>query len=247
LKTEPQALLVLLEVQRTDLAMERLAARRESLPETRRAKELAAAAAAARDRAVLRRTEATDLQREVRKVEDEVQRVRSRAERDAEMLTSGSTVSARQLTDLQHEIASLQRRQSDLEDAELELMERAEQAEASQQSAEAERDELLASAAAAADDARAALQALDREYDQTREQREQLASQVPADVLGLYDRIRANQGGIGAAEFTNNACGGCRLQMIPADVAAVKAAPVDEVVRCEECGRILVRTEQLAP
>ncbi len=66
-------------------------------------------------------------------------------------------------------------------------------------------------------------------------------------MLALYDRVRANQGGIGAAEFVRNECGGCRLQMIPADVAAVKAAPLDEVLRCEECGRILVRTEQLAP
>lgn len=247
MKTEPQALLALLELQRTDLAVARLAARREALPEVSRAKELAAAATAARDRAVMRRTEASDLQREVRKVEDEVQRVRSRAERDAEMLTSGSTVSARQLTDLQHEIASLQRRQSDLEDAELALMERAEEAEASQRSAEAERDELQAGAAAAADEARAALAALKQEYDQTREQREQLAGTIPADVLALYDRVRANQGGIGAAEFARNECGGCRLQMIPADVAAVKAAPLDEVLRCEECGRILVRTEQLAP
>ena len=73
-----------------------------------------------------------------------------------------------------------------------------------------------------------------------------MAAAVPGDLLGLYDKVRANQGGIGAAEFANNECGGCRLQMIPSDVAAVKAAPVDEVLRCEECGRILVRTEQLA-
>jgi predicted nucleic acid-binding Zn-ribbon protein len=246
LKTDPQALLTLLELQRADLALERLLARRESLPEARRAKEAAAAAADARDRAVMRRTEARDLQREVSKLEDEVQRVRSRAERDAEMLASGSAVSARQMTDLQHEIASLQRRQSDLEDAELELMERAEQAEEAQRSAEAEREELQDGAASAAEAARIALASVAEEYGRTREQRERLAGEVPGDLLGLYDKIRANQGGIGAAEFANNECGGCRLQMIPAELAAVKAAPIDEVLRCEECSRILVRTEQLA-
>jgi predicted nucleic acid-binding Zn-ribbon protein len=245
LKTDPQALLTLLELQRADLLLERLIARRESLPEARQAKESATAAASARDRAVLRRTEARDLQREVAKLEDEVQRVRSRAERDAEMLAGGSAVSARQMTDLQHEIASLQRRQSDLEDAELELMERAEQAEDAQRAAEAERDEMQASAEKAAAAAGVALAALEQEHQQTQGERERLAAAVPGDLLGLYDKVRANQGGIGAAEFANNECGGCRLQMIPADVAAVKAAPVDEVLRCEECGRILIRTEQL--
>jgi hypothetical protein len=73
-----------------------------------------------------------------------------------------------------------------------------------------------------------------------------LVGEVPAELLALYDRIRAGHGGIGAAEFVGNECGACRLQMIPADLAAVRAAPVDEVLRCEECGRILVRTELLA-
>lgn len=245
MKTEPQALLTLLEVQRADLLLERLSARRQSLPEAQQAKQLAAQAAAARDRAVLRRTEAKDLQREVTKLEDEVQRVRSRAKRDAEMLADGSNVTARQMSDLEHEIASLERRQSDLEDAQLELMERAELAEQAHRNAEAERDGLLADAETAAEQARTALAALAQDHAQAEQERSDLVAGVPADLLALYDRLRTNQGGIGAAEFARNECGGCRLQMIPADVAAVKAAPVDEVVRCEECGRILVRTEML--
>ena len=203
-------------------------------------------AAAARDSAVLRRTEASDLQREVSKLEDEVERVRDRARRDADVLESGSAVSARQLTDLEHEITSLRRRQSDLEDAQLELMERVEQAEAAQAEAEALRDRLASEATDAKDQATAAMGALESAYRAARGRRNELAGEIPEDLQSLYDKIRANTG-IGAAEFAGNECGGCRLQMIPADLAAVKAAPIDEVVRCEECGRILVRTEQLAP
>lgn len=246
LKTDPQALLTLLQVQEADLTMARLKARGEHLPEGETARELAAAANAARDDAIMRRTEASDLQREVRKLEDEVEKVRQRASRDAELLESG-TVAAKQLQDLQHEIGSLQRRQSDLEDAELELMEQAEAAAAAQLAAETERDEAAARAAHARDEAAAAMAALKAEYQETRAARARLIATIPAELLELYEKLRASRGGIGAAEFARNQCGGCQLTMIPADLAAVKAAPVDEVVRCEECGRILVRTAALNP
>lgn len=225
--------------------MARLLARRDSLPEAAAAKELAAAHAVARDTAVLRRTESADLQREVRKLEDEIEKVRQRARRDAELLESGSVTSAKQLTDLQHEIGSLRRRQSDLEDAELDLMERAEAAAAAQQAAEAQRDDLQAKAEQAKQDADAAMAAMAAQYRQTKAERAELADTIPADLLALYDKIRAGSGGIGAAPFTADRCGACQLTMIPADLAVVKSAPVDEVLRCEECGRILVRVGML--
>lgn len=245
LKTEPQALLTLLQVQEADLKMARLLARRDALPEAARAKELAAAAAAARDAATQRRMEASDLQREVRKLEEEIDKVRQRAKRDADIMQSGSVASPKQLMDLQHEIASLQRRQSDLEDAELELLERAEAADAAQTAAEVQRDALAQEAQQAKADADAAMSALGGEFRLTKTDRAALAATVPTDVLRLYDTIRASCGGIGAAEFNGDRCGSCQLTMIPADLAAVKTAPVDEVVRCEECTRILVRTAML--
>ncbi len=240
-------MLTLLQIQEADLQLQRLRSRRDALPEAVRAKELAAAAAAAHDRAVMRRTESSDLQREVRKIEDEVDKVRSRAKRDAELLATGEVVSARQLTDLQHEIASLQRRQSDLEDTELELLEQAEEAAGALQRAEQERDELAARAAAAKGEADSAMSELAAAYRQTTAQRKDLAAGVPSDLLALYEKIRAAHGGTGVAEFSGDQCGGCRLQMIPSELAAVKSAPVDDVVRCEECGRILVRSSLLRP
>ena len=247
LKTEPQALLTLLRVQEADLLSQRLIERRDALPEAARAKELAAAAAAARDRAVMRRTEARDLQREVSKFEDEVEKVRARAKRDDELMLSGEVASARQLTDLQHEIASLQRRQAELEDAELELLQQAEDAARVQQEAEQERDALAEEADTAIAQRDAALRGLGADYRQTVAQRTELAADLPADLLALYEKIRADRDGVGAAEFTANQCGACRLQMIPADLAQLRTAPVDEVLRCEECRRILVRTALLRP
>ncbi len=247
LKTDAAALLTLLDLQTADLTLSRLIARRDALPEAQAAKQAAAAAAAARDRAVLRRTEAGDLQREVRKLEDEVEKVRARSRRDAELLAGGTISNVRQLTELQHEIASLKRRQDELEDSELELMEQVEGAVAAQQAAERERDDLAAAAEQTRAAANDAMAELGKQYRQTKADRADLASRIPDDLLGLYEKIRADHGGIGAAEFAGDVCGGCRLELPPGDLAAVKSAPVDEVLRCEECRRILVRTAVLAP
>ena len=245
LKTDPQALLRLLDVQQADLELARIIARRDALPEAAQAKQAVAAAASARDQAVLRRTEASDLQREVRKLEDEVERVRQRAKRDAELLQGGTISNVRQLTELQHEISSLSRRQNDLEEAELELMEQSEAASAAQVDAEKSRDDLASAAEQAQAQAKNAMQELGERYRATKAQRAELAESIPADLLALYDKLRVDHGGLGAAEFAQDLCGGCQLQMPPSDLSVVKAAPVDEVVRCEECRRILVRTSIL--
>ena len=76
----------------------------------------------------------------------------------------------------------------------------------------------------------------------TYERREGIAAEIDDPLLALYDRIRDSSGGLGAAEFTHGRCGGCRLELNPVDVSAIERAASDEVVRCEECSRILVRT-----
>ena len=71
-----------------------------------------------------------------------------------------------------------------------------------------------------------------------------LAADLPADLVTLYDKIRESSGGLGAALLRSGRCGGCRLELYGADLARVKAAAPDEVVRCEECRRIMVRTAE---
>ena len=143
-----------------------------------------------------------------------------------------------------HELASLERRIGDLEDDEIEVMERLEEAQA--------RLDSLTSQAAATDrrladlvDARDTKTAeFDAQIAGLATQREPLATDLPADLTALYDRLRSAKAGIGAAELRARQCGGCRLSLDPAELAIIKAAPEDEVVRCEECQRILVRTAE---
>ncbi|MBW3648922.1 MAG: hypothetical protein KY440_14345, partial [Actinobacteria bacterium] len=130
MKADPFVQLRLLELQALDSALDRLRHRRRTLPEIAEMARLDGLVAALRDAVVRAETEVSDLAREQAKFEREIDQVRSRKDRDEQRLTSGSITVAKQLQDLEHEVATLTRRQSDLEDSELEVMERAETAQA---------------------------------------------------------------------------------------------------------------------
>ena len=143
---------------------------------------------------------------------------------------------------MQHELVSLERRITALEDEELEVMERLEEA---QQALDSLLEQLRA-----ADERLVALgesrdrQVLEMEEELTsvHAEREPAAADIPTELMTLYDRIREHKGGVGAAALRAGECGGCRLSLDNAELAVIRKAPSDEVIRCEECQRILVRT-----
>ena len=243
MKAAPEAQRRLLELQAIDTGLQQLAHRRKNLPETADADRLAAEVGALDDERITAQVAVDDLDRDISRIERDVEQVRSRSEKDAARLTAGSGP-ARELEALQHELASLRRRQSELEDAELEVMERREAAQAALD-AVAERigaaREKLAEVEAARE---AALGGIAKDEDWKASSRKPLAADLPADLVALYDRIRESSGGIGAALLRGGRCGGCRIELAGSERGRVKAAPADEVIRCEECGRIMVRTEE---
>jgi hypothetical protein len=72
--------------------------------------------------------------------------------------------------------------------------------------------------------------------------RASVAADLPTELLGLYAKIATSHGGVGAAELRRRRCTGCQLEISAADLSSFAGAPADEVLRCEECSRILVRT-----
>lgn len=88
----------------------------------------------------------------------------------------------------------------------------------------------------------AAATELEAEVATAAKERAVVAGSVPADLLALYDKLRAQQGGVGAARLYQRRCEGCRLELNITEVNEVKAAAPDTVLRCENCRRILVRT-----
>jgi hypothetical protein len=242
-KADPFVQLRLLELQSLDSTLDRLAHRRRTLPELAEIARLDALVDALRDGIVRAETEVSDLAREQARFDKEIEQVRTRKSRDESRLASGAITAAKQLQDLEHEVASLTRRQSDLEDAELEVMERAETAQASLSQLTSQREAHLSARASAEQAAAAATVEIDAEVETTAAERAALAATLPADLLALYEKIRAGSDGIGAAPLKGTRCEGCHLSLSPVDVSRIRTAPVDEVVRCEECRRILVRAD----
>jgi uncharacterized protein len=242
-KASPETQLRLLELADLDAELSRLDHRRRGLPEAAEVNEIDARDAELRDALIAAQTAEKDLAREQAKAEADVDQVRTRTARDQERLDAGQVSSPRELEILQSEIASLARRQSELEDIALDVMERREAAQNTADALTAERAALAERRQAAAARRDEALGELDEQAAKAADRRAAVVTQVPDDLLGLYERMRA-QHGVGAAALRRGRCEGCHLTLNTVDLNRIRAAAEDEVLRCEECRRILVRTPE---
>lgn len=243
MKADPSVQLRLLDLQELDTRLQQIAHARARIPQQAELEAAQRRLREVQDSVVMAQTQVSDVERELARADADVQQVRDRAARDQARLESGQG-SAKDLQAIQHELESLARRQSTLEDVELEVMERAEEvrgrldaASAQEPEAQAEVDRLTAELA----QARAGLDEQEREVSAPREG---IAAEIDDPLLALYDRVRAQSGGLGAAPLRARRCGGCQLELNPVDLNRIAGAPEDEVIRCEECARILVRTPE---
>ncbi|MEU8847286.1 C4-type zinc ribbon domain-containing protein [Streptomyces sp. NPDC048564] len=244
MNAEPADQIRLLDVQALDVRLQQLAHRRRSLPEHAEIESLTKDHTQLRDLLVAAQTEDSDCAREQTKAEQDVDQVRQRAARDQQRLDSGAVTSPKDLENLQHEIASLAKRQGDLEDIVLEVMERRESA----QERVAELTERVGAVQGKVDDAtarrEAAFEEIDGEVATVTKEREVMAGSIPADLLKLYDKLRQQQGGIGAAKLYQRSCQGCRQELAITELNEIRQAAPNTVARCENCRRILVRTAE---
>jgi uncharacterized protein len=243
-KASPEAQLRLLDLAELDAELGRLDKRRRSLPEHAELTELEQRERDLRDEIAALEAREGDLKREQAKAEADVEQVRSRIVRDRSRLDAGQVSSPKELENLQSEIESLLRRQSDLEDVELEVMERLEAAQGRLTEASAERALVAKDVQAVTARRDQLLAELSVQSEAAAERRAAVAAEEPADLLDLYERLRAQHGGVGAAALRRGQCQGCHLSLNTVDLNAIRAADADEVVRCEECRRILVRTDE---
>ncbi|MEO6020811.1 MAG: C4-type zinc ribbon domain-containing protein [Knoellia sp.] len=242
MKADPGQQAKLLDLQALDTRLSQIAHARTTLPQLAEIADLQGKASLLDDQLVRSRTELGDVQRELTKADSDVQQVRDRTTRNQQRLDSG-VGTAKDLTAIQHELVSLGRRQSDLEEVELEVMERVEAIQSDVAELERGRGEITDRLTALESDRDARLAELAADEVQVSAPREELVSSVGVELLALYDKIRATSG-TGAAALRQRRCGGCQLELNPVALRDIKAAPQDEVHRCEECRRILVRTAE---
>jgi predicted nucleic acid-binding Zn-ribbon protein len=234
--------LKLLDVQELDSRIDALRHQLATMPEavhlaelTKRREEVDGAA---RDLRVL----VDDLTTEQKRADSDVEQVKARRMRDQAMIDAGTITDPKALQRMLGEMESLQRRISDLEDVEIEVMERLETAQADLAERTAELEKLDRDIVALGHTRAHKAGELEEQLASAAAERKVTASGVPADLLTLYEKLRVQKNGVGAAALRRRECTGCRLSLNPSDLAAIAAAPTDEVVRCEECSRILVRT-----
>jgi len=242
IKAEPSTQVRLLDVQAIDTALAQLEHRRRTLPEHAEIARLQTELAALESSLVAADTAVSDLELEQAQAERDLQPVRDRLVRNRQRIAAGSVADPKALAAMVEEVEHLKKRINDLEDAELEVMEQLETETAGR--------EILRARAAALAETLVGLSAkrdtqlaeLAADVAERRAERDGLTPELPAPLLALYTKLSSSHGGVGAAELRQGRCTGCQLDINAADLRVFRAAPADEVLRCEECSRILVRT-----
>jgi predicted nucleic acid-binding Zn-ribbon protein len=234
----------LLDLQGADTALAQLAHRRRTLPEHAEIARLDGTRRRLASDLVGADTAVSDLQRDQDRAENELEPVRERLIRNRRRIADGSVADPKALSSLVEEVAHLERRINTLEEAELAVMEQLETAAEARERLRREAAELAQQLAGLEAKRATQLRELAAQTADRQQVRDQTAGLIPAALLTLYDKIGASHAGVGAAELRRRRCTGCQLDINAADLRVFAAAPVDEVLRCEECGRILVRTAE---
>ena len=242
MNADPATQLRLLDLQAADTELGQLAHRRRNLPQLAALADAQKRAGDLQNELVDAQTQADDVAAEQRRLESDVETVRARAVRDEARLQAGG-LPARELESLQHEIATLARRQSTLEDELLDVMERAEEADAALRAAAERLDAVTAEVTELETERDAAFVEIDATIGRREPERASIAGELPAELLALYERARTHSG-TGAAMLRQRRCEACHIELSGSELAAVRNADPDEVVRCDNCRAILVRTAE---
>lgn len=231
----------LLVIQDLDTTLDQLRHRHANLAELAELEELRrelASVQAARDEVAARLHSVRSAQKEA---EDHASLLEDKGREVHASMYDGTVVAHKELEALQEEYASLQRRQGEFEDRALELMEEAEPIEAELHDRDAA-VRALAESAADVESRVVVLRAeLDVEIDRLSAERATAAAAVPAELLETYEPLRVGLGGVAVARLVGARCEGCHLEIPSAELEEVRRAPVDALVTCPECYRILVR------
>ncbi|CAB4586919.1 unannotated protein [freshwater metagenome] len=240
MKAAVESQAALIELQRIDSAILAAQLKLKSLPEREQITAIHTRIAAGAIEIATAEAELADVAIDLRRSEVDVEQVANRMTKDENRLSSG-TGTPKELEQLQHELVTLAKRKAELEDTELEIMMRHDAAkekvaifksdEEGLKKLELELNVRLENAAA--DCA--------REIQLQQSARTLVIPKIEEPLLALYEKVRAAEYGVGAALLIGNKCDGCHLVINAIELERIKSLATDEVLRCEDCRRILVR------
>jgi uncharacterized protein len=236
--TEQQGLI--LELQLLDNEIMQSNTKLKSLPEIEQLLHIEKRVTAANDELSVVKSESDQIALELRRGEVDVETVTDRIKKDEARLSSGNAT-PKELEQLQHEVETLKKRQESLEEIELEIMIRNDAVIARSNTLTTD----LSSLQTLKDEISGRLQSATDEINKViadkNTARNVVANKIEKALLDLYEKIRGNGGGVGAAALVGNKCNGCNLAINAVEMERIKSLAKDELLRCEECRRILVR------
>jgi hypothetical protein len=228
----------LLALQEVDTAIDRLSARRRTL-------EAGGELAASREEADAAERDLGELGlqldvvgRDQSKLEHEIDSLTQKAAAEQKRLYDGSVANAKELSALQHEIENLTRRRTDREDELLGLMEVREGLESRAAEARSRSEALRERVGEVGGAALEELATIDAELSSRTGERETISSDIEPEVLELYEDLRRQKKGIGAAALVDGVCQGCHEKLSAMELDKLKRS--EDLKRCEYCRRILV-------
>jgi len=240
MKAAPEAQAALLTLVDLDAKVKVAETRKRKLPEHEQLNSLNAQRRTLADEATKAATRASDTETAMARTETDLETARTRLRRDQQRIDDGVVNDARSITSLQDEIAHLTGRVAELEDVQLEQMMAIEDDRKAADDATKAKTDIETHMRALIASRDEAVKAADAEIADLMAQRDALTTGLPTELVALYDK--ASRAGSGAAEFKAGRCAGCGLMVDALARRAAEEAPADEVIRCPECGRILVRS-----
>jgi predicted nucleic acid-binding Zn-ribbon protein len=230
----------LLLVQAHDTELDRLRYRRESLPARSELAAREADVATSSARVAELRAARDGVLAEERKLDDEASSLEAKAKDVESKLYSGTVSSPRELQAMQSDVESLNRHRSEIEDRELEVMERREQLDEELKVAENDLAGFEAEVARLRAVIAEAEAEIDAEVAREMTARADDAKQIPQQLLADYERRRATNRGAGVARLVGDTCQACHLSVPSTEVERIRRAPEGSVSYCDNCGAILV-------
>jgi predicted nucleic acid-binding Zn-ribbon protein len=230
----------LMELQRIDSAIMAANNRLKNLPEHEQIKAIQARLAAGAAELAVAEAELADVAIDLRRSEVDVEQVADRMKKDETRLAAG-TGSPKDLETLQHELVTLAKRKAELEDGELEIMMRHDAAKEKVATLKSDDEGLVKLELELNIRIENTKTEIAQEIALRQSERTLVLPKIGSELLDLYTKIAAKESGVGAALLVGNKCDGCHLAINAIEVERIKTLASDEVLRCEECRRILVR------
>jgi predicted nucleic acid-binding Zn-ribbon protein len=240
MNVEVSALQRLLDLQGEDTAIQRLSERKAALPEAQRLAEVEDQFAELSSDLEIATKQSAEIAREQDRIEGEISIIDAKIAKEEQRMYSGGVSNPKELSALQAEVESLKKKKGGIEDQDLEVMIQREDATATLDRLTKERDE----AAKLAEELRAQVAALttdiDEELAKHSANRDEIAKDIPADLLTLYDKLREQKAGVGVAALEAGMCTGCHTKLPAKEAERIRNE--GGLQRCDNCRRILVVT-----